>query len=378
MRKTGKTKKGDLSKILARFTPTLEKASALFPDFPGKFQVALIRYDVASDIPVQETAAYQIRLINMIKLWENKIFIQAMDRNAVALLLPLRDNNQNWYRRLESLRDELNLDADYSLYFSMSDIFSKPLDLPRAWRQLQFIHATPGIDDLVSVQRIKDTASGDAQLPVNIGMSQMIYNALCNGNAPTACAILEECTASLEADENYLLPALVFNMLHDMIILLKLENPDLLSDINIPRYERGNEDELFKKQFPECFSQIAQRIRNSREDSFNSFGRKVIDYINEHLYNPELYSTMVLDHFNISQPTLQKLMKIITSRTFLVYVETRRLEKAMQMLSVGGYSVQEISSSCGFSKTDSFYKAFKRTYGFAPSSMLHEKVNSTS
>jgi AraC-like DNA-binding protein len=270
---------------------------------------------------------------------------------------------------------------DRSLYFSVSEAFDKPMDLPKAWRQLQLIRVTPGVDDLISVGQIKDTAGGVVRLPFSIGIPQMIHNALCRGNDSAACAILEESleeSSSFQATEDYyLLSALIYNMLHDMIVLLKLENPVLLQDVTIPQHERGHEDDLFTKQFPDCFRLIAQKFRSTKEDNYTSFGRKILDYINEQLYNPELYSTMVLDHFNISQPTLQKLMKIITGQTFLVYVETRRLEKARQILSDGAYSIQEVAAQCGFSKTDSFYKAFKRTYGFPPSVMLHKKANST-
>jgi AraC-like DNA-binding protein len=347
---------------------------SMFPDFPKLFQLAVAQYDCPGFLPVQETAAIQFRLINTIKSQLEDIFIQGMDGNAVVLLLPVSSAEDNWFPRLQSLRSELNHQINLPLSFSLSDIFNKASDLPRAWRQLQFIHITPGIDGLISAGQIKEGSPGIARLPININIPQMIYLALCNGNDAAACAILEECVSLLLETEDHLVSGLVFNMLHDIIILLKLENPSVLVNINVPRYEGNRQEDLFKKDFPGCFRQIAERIRNKREDNITAFGRKILDYINEYLYNPELYSTMVLDHFDISQPTLQKLMKIVTGKTFLVYVETRRLTKAYEMLQTGNHTIQEVAAQCGFSKADSFYKAFKRTYGFPPSDILNRRV----
>jgi AraC-like DNA-binding protein len=223
------------------------------------------------------------------------------------------------------------------------------------------------------VGQIKKDSPGNARLPVNITMPQMIYLALCNGNDAAACAILEECTSLLSETGDRLVSSLVFNMLHDIIMLLKLENPSILLNINVPRYEGSRQEDLFKKEFPGCFRQIAERIRSNKEDSITAFGRKILEYINEYLYDPELYSAMVLDHFDISQPTLQKLMKIVTGQTFLVYVETRRLTRAYEMLQAGNCTIQEVAAQCGFSKADSFYKAFKRSYGFPPSDILNRR-----
>jgi AraC-like DNA-binding protein len=353
-----------------------QEFQAMFPDFPGLFQLAVVQYDCPGLLSVQETAALQLRLIGTIKSQLEAVFVQGMDGNAVVLLLPVSSaggKGGNWLPRLQSLRSELNRRINLPLSFALSDVFDKASGLPRAWRQLQFIHITPGIDDLVSVGRIKENSPGGARLPVNINMPQMVYLALYNGNDAAACAILEECVSLLPETGDHLVSGLIFNMLHDIVMLLKLENPSILLNINVPRYEGSRREDLFKKDFPGCFRQIAERIRSNREDSITAFGRRILDYINENLYDPELYSAMVLDHFDISQPTLQKLMKIVTGQTFLVYVETQRLTRAYEMLQEGNRTIQEVAAQCGFSKADSFYKAFKRTYGFPPSDILNRR-----
>ena len=79
--------------------------------------------------------------------------------------------------------------------------------------------------------------------------------------------------------------------------------------------------------------------------------------------------TFVADHFNIAKATLQKIIKDSTGATLSVYINTLRLERAYRLLKEPGVSVQQVSEMCGFSSTNSFYKAFRRKYGFAPSAI---------
>ena len=175
----------------------------MFPGFPDQFRLALINYDISPNIPVEKIAAFQLHLINGIKLCDENIFIHyIMDKNAIILLLPVHHaglyskHSINWHEQLESIKGDFYDDMDYSVYFSLSDIYNKPTELTKA------------------------------------------------------CAILDECIAILPKNLNYYIPALVYNILHDIISLLKLEDPILLKDITIPRHEMENEEDLFKKTIP--------------------------------------------------------------------------------------------------------------------------------
>jgi AraC-like DNA-binding protein len=355
---------------------------AVFPGFPDQFQLADIRYRRPDNYRFEETLALQMKLISLAKAHMDSnhfgdIYIQSKDDNIILLFLPFAGGKDRWYARLQALRNELNPQVDITLSFALSEIFDKASDLSRAWQQLQFIHILRGSDYMTGVERIKDIPADHIQLPLNISMLEMIYNSLNNANAAAACSILRDCVALFSEPaktEDELISNIIHSRLSNMVMQLKLENPALLFDVNIPAYVQGNRRDLFERQFPECFRQICERIRNQSQNSITKFGQEIIDYINEHLYDPELYITMISDHFNISPPTLQKLVKKISGQTFLVYVETQRLTRAYEILQTGKGSIQEVAAQCGFSKADSFYKAFKRTYGFPPSDILNRRV----
>jgi AraC-like DNA-binding protein len=354
-----------------------EVFSGAFPDFPRQFQLALIRCEMPEKISFQETLAFQVRILTIVKNEMNNIHVQGNDVNTIVMLLPYSEGEASWYRRLEVLRETLNRQIALSLSIFLSDVFNKVSDLTRAWQQLQFMQMFLGVDSLTGVEQMSlvrqnsaDLWSGDSSqkihLPLNIAMTEIMYSALCGGDDVTACTILKECAESLAEMKDPFVFEHVSSMLSTMITQLKLENPSILFNVSVPVYIHGKSDEIFGEIFPACFRQICQYIKAHKEKNINKFGREILEFIDRHLYDPQLYIAMVLDRFNISQPTLQKIVKNLSGQTFFSYVEKHRLNKAYDMLLNEQRSIKEVAGECGFSNTNSFYKAFKHHYGFSP------------
>ena len=210
---------------------------------------------------------------------------------------------------------------------------------------------------------------------IRIHTIEKIQQALISGDEFTAKAILQDCFTALSRPEDPIITAFLEKMLQDMISGLKYELPEI--DLSIkPPVHTGSQEDIFEKQYPLYFEMICKKIRAYKEKNISSLGREVLEYINENLYNSALYITMVANHFNISAPTLQKLVKQCTSQTFLDYVEKCRMERACELLSNSNESVSSIAHSCGFSNAATFSRCFKRRYGFPPS-RLQESHNFT-
>jgi hypothetical protein len=163
------------------------------------------------------------------------------------------DAENDWYHRLQTLQNELNRQSEWILSFSLSGIFDKPSDLPKAWHQVQFIHITPGIDAVTNVGQMKNIPGSSRRLAVSIEMPLMMYNAMYGGNGQAVYDIYRECVDSLPDTGDTALPDLVFNMLHDLLVLFRIENPAAMADVTIPEYIRSNRKDIFETQFPECF-----------------------------------------------------------------------------------------------------------------------------
>ena len=52
--------------------------------------------------------------------------------------------------------------------------------------------------------------------------------------------------------------------------------------------------------------------------------------------------------------------------TMSKYIEQKRMNRANELLAQGQKTVTEIAAECGFGNPNSFYKAYKRFYGYAP------------
>jgi AraC-like DNA-binding protein len=197
-----------------------------------------------------------------------------------------------------------------------------------------------------------------------------IRNALDRASDTEACTLLRECTASLPEPEDPILAGLIDSMLTAVIGELRGKYAGIEA-LDAPVYIPGNQKEIFEKGYPVFFKELCETIERSRAKEITGFGRQILDYIQEQLYNPELYITMVSDRFKISPPTIQKLCKTFFGETFQVYVEKSRLEKARDMLVTGKHTIAETTALCGFANTNSFYKSWRRRYGSSPSETLH-------
>jgi AraC-like DNA-binding protein len=209
-------------------------------------------------------------------------------------------------------------------------------------------------------------------------MADSIRKALAEGNEAAACALLQESAAALPEPEDPLMASLVADMLIEMVKDLRQEFSGVLDEIDTPVYAPGNQKNYFENALPDCFKKIGGLIRNHREKGITKFNREVLDFIDAHITDPALYLAMVSEHFHISPPSIQKLVKNSSGQTFLAYVENRRLSLACGMLAKGGSAVAEIAARCGFSNANSFSRAFKRVYGCSPSMVLNKEVEKPS
>lgn len=350
---------------------------AAFPHFPASYRLSLIYYKPASFETPDSAILDQFRITSVLQEFFPDIYIQGLDGAYVMLLLPAAGSNS------EAERDKLNIvtqrltdDFNIPFSFTLSSVFTRAQDLPRAYQQAQYgsirSHSNSGTASKAFSSDIQKQ-----QLPLRIDMLQIIYSALCNGNLRIATSVLEECVDMLPQDNNYLISKHTHTMLASLILQIKLEQFESTFDVIIPAFDHVRKREDFLREFSDCFAKICDHVLNTTEDDTDPLANKVLGYVSEQLSNPDLCITMVSDHFGISAPTLQKLIKSQTGQTFSAYVEENRLQHAYLKLVEGKESVQSIATGCGFSSSNSFYKAFMRRYNTPPSAIMPDKKHAS-
>ena len=154
-------------------------------------------------------------------------------------------------------------------------------------------------------------------------------------------------------------------MLGYVLVSLKMEFA-CIADVPIPTFHNGNIRQFFKAEMPQCFREIADRIRQQNTEQTEKLDQELLLYIQENFADPQLCVTMVAEHFQISASTLQKRMNSACGKTFSAYVETMRMQRAQQLLRETSDTVQEIAEAVGYINANSFYKAYKRCFGETP------------
>ena len=359
---------------------------SLFPDFPAFFCLTVLYYDLQqpseTDINVipdgtdksDRSVVFQVQLLSYIRGLFPGMHICSLNANMIILLLTVTGDNKQeisiWQDQLKSLRRELMQKFNYPVTFAMSDVFNRPQDLYMAYRQVQLFDTFSQQNLINWVKPPIDPVTAKVILPLNFSNMQTIYEALTTGNFAVAQTVLNECTSVLFALEDHtFMSQHLYAAMRQIIVQLKLENPDRLYNIVVPYYESNRRYIILMEEIPKCFQNICEIVNSTQNNAVDQVAQHVLEFIHENLFNPELYVNMAVEHFDISAPTLQKLVKKVTGQTFSTYIEDQRLEKAYRLLTCSGIPITEVSTQCGFYSSNSFYKAFKRKYGISPSAV---------
>jgi AraC-like DNA-binding protein len=117
----------------------------------------------------------------------------------------------------------------------------------------------------------------------------------------------------------------------------------------------------------EALRKICNLINMRYRDKHKNFELSVVKYIDDNITNPNLYIKMVTTSFRISENRLQTIVRQWTGKSFLEYVESKRMALAREMLLKTPKPITQIYRECGYSSENSFYKAFRRFYKQTPS-----------
>ncbi len=95
--------------------------------------------------------------------------------------------------------------------------------------------------------------------------------------------------------------------------------------------------------------------------------QNVCDYIEEHIYDPELSLNAIADYFGVSTKVIGSICKKHHQVTFLQYIRERQIHHAAELLQNSDLPLEEIAQRCGFSNVLTFRRNFKAVLNMNPS-----------
>ena len=94
---------------------------------------------------------------------------------------------------------------------------------------------------------------------------------------------------------------------------------------------------------------------------------EAISFIDSHYSEYDLTLATLSDRLNLTSAYLSSLFKKQLGTNFSVYLEQLRITRAVELLSLGKMSIEEVAQNVGYGNADSFRRAFKRVKGISPS-----------
>ena len=92
----------------------------------------------------------------------------------------------------------------------------------------------------------------------------------------------------------------------------------------------------------------------------------MLRYIDANYTDSNLCLTTLETHFKCSSSTIYKAFKKNGDMTVANYITQKRMNLADELLAKNQKSINEIALECGFANVNTFYKAYKRVHGHAP------------
>lgn len=101
----------------------------------------------------------------------------------------------------------------------------------------------------------------------------------------------------------------------------------------------------------------------SKNDPFTEKARRIVE---KNLRNPSFAVTEFAAALSMSRSSLQRKMKAETNLSPTEFIRDIRLGRAIELMKIGSYNIDEIGLLVGFNSTSYFIRSFKKKYGKTP------------
>lgn len=112
---------------------------------------------------------------------------------------------------------------------------------------------------------------------------------------------------------------------------------------------------------------VCRTVENRYEEKNQEQLGRIMQFVEENLYNPELSLQMVAERFGYSSAYTSRIFKEYYHQNFLGYVTSGRIRKAKKLLEETELSINEIAGQTGFGNDITFRRVFKKETNMIPS-----------
>lgn len=333
-----------------------------FPNFPKGYYLLLLRLwtyeENSSDFYANPLQLLQSFLEKMLP----NAYQQQLSDSELLLLVSEKDF-ENYCHTLDFMVENINREEpSYFVRCLCSNVHHHLESLPTAYHQLQDMIEFSFQGDQAHVCTISDL---QAPLPPFFTMSDLLtlYTAITYGNHKIALGKLKLYSDKLNLEQNILYKRPLYEIIRSILLCIRLEHPLRLIYLHIPGYQP---DVNLYTQLEEIVRIFCDAINNIGKTTLKPFVKELLQYIDANYRDSNLCLTSLETHFKCSSSTIRKAFKDATNITVTSYIEQKRMHLANELLAQNQMTIAEIAVECGFTSTNTFYKAYRRIYGHAP------------
>lgn len=351
---------------------TFDIAEQYLADIPPQWRMAIVQLLEGGDMNLLDYSTLRLSMMDISRGQLPSGTSMHFSGNMMILLLPYGDASVQSLsacaQNMRALREALAESLQAITRIAISAPWEGIREINTAFRQLRQLLRVKGTSERLLLW--EEYASGAGIVYTSRQNSHHFYEFLVRGNADMALQQLDGDIASLrlqklvsDADLQQL-----FYVYRHALTLAANDYP-FLAAVGLPRFTaQDNLDKTFEPIRTACTAMCAMILEHQVIDR-ECFDQKILKMIDENIANPELYAKMVTAHFDISESSLQRSMRKATGQSFFEYVEAKRMKMAQALVEDSAQPLSDIVTACGYSSSNSFYKAFRSTFGMSPSAM---------
>lgn len=357
----------------------LNQARSFFPDFPACSCLILLRLMHSHEMDIATFSNAQLRLSDVLKSHLPAGIRVHFFSNLTVLLCPCEEAHyqETCANIISTLTPPLSGLPDLNVRFAVSTPMHGIDELSHVFQQLRHLLHIVGDtgERIFFMQDSEPTAAQEHSYS-----STRFYEMLLRGESDVALTLMDEDVRRLKhsgmANETEV-QQLFFIYRHELMRVrdeFQLTAPAVDTLPTLPDYRpQLSVDEMFD-ELRFCCRALGESIKASRVSERESFERKLLSYIDEHLGDTTLCVRSVIDQFSISESTLRNILAKSAGMNFSEYVENHRMRQAQLLVERSVIPVSQIPHQCGYASANTFYKAFKRYFGVSPS-ILRAQAN---
>lgn len=306
-------------------------------------------------------------------------YYQQQLSDTELLVIVSEEAFENCKKKMDFLIENINREEEgYEIYCFASTLHKHLEKLPEAYLQARNMEGF-FFDRRDKQVCIMQEGVVKTETKISISAFMTFSTAVSYGNKALALEWLKSYSDELEAVKNPLINRYAFEMLRSILNCIKMERADILAEQIVPAhafYKKLETGESLYVLFSETVDTFCDCI-NQKSPKSESFGEELLRYVDSHYTDPELCVTALAEHFGRSVSTIRNTFKENNRITIATYIEQKRMKLANELLLQEQKTITEIAMECGFVNTNTFYKAYRRVYGYAPSAKTEQKSNMT-